>query len=97
MSLTVSYGCLLSLTVFNSSIEFLHASHCLLLLLAFSHCLSDPMELLHVHHCLSLILAVCHCPHGVAACLYQTLMVARCLSLPLLVVCSCLHVSHRLI
>ena len=39
MSLTVSYGCYLSLTVSPSSIELLHLSIYLLWLLAVSHCL----------------------------------------------------------
>ena len=39
MSLTVSYGCCLSLTVSFSSLKFLHVSDCLPFLLSFSHCL----------------------------------------------------------
>ena len=41
MSLTVSYGLLLSLTICCSSMELIHFSLCLLCLLAVSHCLSQ--------------------------------------------------------
>ena len=55
-----------------SSMELLHVSHCLLLLLAVSHYLSGTMELLHISLCLLWLLAVSHCLslcHGIAACL----------------------------
>ena len=61
MSFIVSYGCWLSLTVSTSSSELLHVPHCLLLLLIFSYCLSDPMELLHVSYCRLYSLALSHC------------------------------------
>ena len=40
MSPTVPHLCYLSLTVFICTMELLHLSHCLLLVLAVSHCLS---------------------------------------------------------
>ena len=60
MSLNVSYGFWLSLTVSPSVMELLHVSHCLVLLLAYSHYLSDPMELLHVYNFLWLLMAISH-------------------------------------
>ena len=47
MSLTVSYGCWLSLIVSLSTMKLLNVSNCLLLLLSVSHCLYYPKELPH--------------------------------------------------
>ena len=44
MSLSVSYGCWLSINVSPYAIELLHVFHCLLLFLAFSLCFSGPLE-----------------------------------------------------
>ena len=60
MPLTVSYGCLLSLIVCPSSMELLHVSQDLLLLMAVSHCLCSRMELLNVYNCLLCLLAIYH-------------------------------------
>ena len=60
MSLTVSYGCWLPLAVSLISMELLHVSDCLLLLLALSNFLSGLMEMPHVFHCFSWLLAVSH-------------------------------------
>ena len=60
MSLTVSYGCWLTLTVSPSAMELIHVYHRLLSLLTVSHCLSGPMELLNVSHFLLWLLAVSH-------------------------------------
>ena len=64
MSLTIFYGCWLSLTVPLISKELLHFSHCLLWLLFLSNCLSDPMEFLHVSYCLLWLLALSHSLSG---------------------------------
>ena len=72
----------MSLTVSSSSNGLLHASHCLLLLLAVSHYYSGPIELLHVSHYLLWLLAVSHC-------LYRYHGVLQCLSLYLPVPWSC--------
>ena len=60
MCLTLSFGCWLSQTVPPSTMELLHVSHILLLLLAVSNSLSSPIEYLHVSHCLPWLLAVSH-------------------------------------
>ena len=67
----VPCSCYMSLTVSSISMDLLHVSHCLPLLLAVSasaiefvavsNCPSGPMELLNVSHCLSLLMAVSHC------------------------------------
>ena len=93
MSLTVSDCCKLSLTdsiellhfsnFSSTSMELLHVSQCLLLLLAFSHRLPSPMGSLHFFHCLLCLQAVSHCVspcHGVPTCLSQSPMVAGYLS-----------------
>ena len=72
MSLTISHWCLLSLAVFPNSMEFLHVSHCLYWLLAFSHFF---FQLPGVAACLSLSRIVAGClsltlrSHRVATCL----------------------------
>ena len=60
MFLTVSYGCWLPLAVSLISMELLHVSHCLLLLLGLSHFLYSLMKMPHVSHCFSWLLAVSH-------------------------------------
>ena len=86
MSLTVSYGCLLSLIVCFSAMKNLHVSHCLLCLLATSHC---PSQCIGVAAYLSLSPMVSGCLslsiwfQGDATCLSQSLLVlwSCCMSL----------------
>ena len=58
MSLEISHYCWLSLNVCPRANQLPHVSHCLLLFLATSHCLSGPIQFLHVSHCVSLCLIV---------------------------------------
>ena len=89
MSRTVSYCCSQPLKVSPSTMEFMHVSNCLLLLLAVSLCLSGPIKLLHVFHFLFHF-------HGIATCFSMSLNVdgslSHCLSGPM----ELLHVSHCL-
>ena len=55
MSLTVTYSCCLSLTVYPNAMDLAHASHCLLWLLAVFNCLFQFHE---VAACLSLTIPV---------------------------------------
>ena len=92
MSLTVYYGCWLSLTASSLSMELLPVFHCLPWLLALSHCSSGPIQILQVFHCLALLLAASHClfqSYGVAACLSLSPIVAGFLLLSLTVQLSC--------
>ena len=82
MSVTVSYGYLLSLTVCPSAMELLPVSHCLLRLLAISNCFSSPMKMLRVSYFLLWLLAISHCSsqrRRVAAYLSLSAMVFGCL------------------
>ena len=90
--LSVPWSSYMSLTVSSSSIGLLHASHCLLLLLAVSHYYSGPIELLHVSHNLLCLLAVSHCIHqyhGVPPCLSLSLPVSWSYCMPLTVSYTC--------
>ena len=72
MPLTVSCGCWFLLSVSLSTMELLQDSHCLQLLLAYSHCFYGPMEMLAASHCLPWLMDFSQCLfqfQGVDACL----------------------------
>ena len=100
MSVIVSYGCWLSLTVSQCAIDLLHFSYFLLSLLVISHYLSGQMEFVHVSHCLLSLLSISHC----LSCPIKLLHVSHCLLWLLAVsqslsqfngVCMSLTVSYR--
>ena len=112
MSHTVSYGCwqfltfshfpwscYISLTFSSSSMELLHVHHCVPLLLAFSHFLSQSHWVTSLLSLSSMITAFSHCLSGpmeflhVSHCLFQFHLVAACLSLSP-VVAACLSQCH---
>ena len=86
ISLTVSIGVWVSLTVSTSAMKLLHVFHCLIWLMAVSQCLSRPLELLYFSFSSTWLLAVSHCLSGpmellhISHCLLLLLAVSYCLS-----------------